>query len=163
MLKVLPKTSVQKDYKYLLSLTHQTSVYQCFIPIASVNKSRLASITINHKISQRGSSLRHSLFVTMCHIKAIAYDNESIHFRPFLVLCHTTISLTNIVVNGIAVVVYTFFAITLWKFLPQNITYGNDKSSTSRWLVKWMIHSRQLFLYFSIQQMTKINFCQLYD
>ena len=87
----------------------------------------------------------------MSHVKTVSYDNESIHFRPFFVLCHTTISLTNIVVNGIAVVVYTFFAITLWEFLPQNITYGNDKSSTSRWLVKWMIHSRQLFLYFSKQ------------
>ena len=37
MLKVLPKTSVQKDYKHLLSLTRQTSVYQCFNPIASAN------------------------------------------------------------------------------------------------------------------------------
>ena len=68
----------------------------------------------------------------MSHIKAIAYDNESIHFRPLLVLCHTTISLTNIVVDGVSVVVDTFFAITLWKLLPQNITYGNDKSSTLR-------------------------------
>ena len=33
----------------------------------------------------------------MSHIKAISYDNESIHFRPFLVLCYTTISLTNVI------------------------------------------------------------------
>ena len=57
------------------------------------------------------------------------------------VSCHTTISLTNIVVNSISVVVYTFFVITLRKFLPQNITYGNDKSSTRRWLVKWVVHT----------------------
>ena len=97
----------------------------------------------------------------MSHIKAISYDNEPIYFRPFLVLGHTTISLTNIVIDCISVVVYTFFAITLWKFLPQNITYGNDKSSTSRWLVKWMIHTRLLFLYFSKQLYG--NILQLFD
>lgn len=64
-------------------------------------------------------------------------------------LGNTTISLTNIVIDCISVVVYTFFAITLWKFLPQNITDSNDKSCTSRWLVERMIHTCQLLLYFS--------------
>ena len=53
--------------------------------------------------------------------------------------------------DGVAVIVYTFLAVTLRQFLPQCITNGNDECGTSCTFVKWMIHTSELVLDFCQQ------------
>ena len=59
-------------------------------------------------------------------------------------LCHSSVSLIYVVIHSVAVVVDAFVGIALGKFLPENVTNGDDDGSPGFQFVKWMIHRGQL-------------------
>ena len=55
--------------------------------------------------------------------------------------------LTDVVIHSIAVVVDAFVGIALGKFLPEDVTNGDDDGRSGFLLVERMIHRGQLGLY----------------